>query len=685
MTPTIRRTFGNGGFGAAVSPQSLGKPAAIYPGAVATDSDMMIAVDRQQTTLLLPLNATDTTMTVLSTSGIVSYNLLSIDNEIVKTTGTPTGNVVPISRGFDGTTPAAHLSNATVAGLIDAYHHNRLVAEVEAIEQALGPNLSRIPTALPFLVATSFLFTPQTPGGTLNPGSNVINLSPVPVGVNGSNTNHFLYISGGTGAAERVLITGGTAVSGAASGTVIVTCANTHSGAWTISSATAGGQEAYWSNGGTGRVHIMWPSGSFQFHAPIRVAADAVWFSGQGPTATAVGYGGAADANLNIFEFQGAGVQASGLSDLYLGGEASSTTGSAIAAVGQTYFAAERLLIQNCANGISDTDGVSNVYRDVFIRNLKGDGVFLTGPSSNIVVLDNVQTVSSTAYDNGLHIPQGGNIIIVSCSFLGGNYGLLLDPASGKVVASVDVMGTYFDQCAGAGIRIAPGAGGAVTRCRVLQGWTFGGGTGIHLAATGGQILGVMFDQMFICGNAGNGVEIDAGQDVSVRNSTISNNGSASGVAVASGLDSIQITGNKIGNGLAGLTGGSQAFGINLAGTAPHLSIVGNTFVANTIGPIGYAPNTLSSAVIRDNTGVDDVIPSVASAATIVLTPEPSQKITGTTTITTLQGAWRGRVLTLIKTDAGSVTIGGGGNIPATHTLAQNGSLALSYDGTFWY
>lgn len=91
--------------------------------------------------------------------------------------------------------------------------------------------------------AWDYVFT-QTPGGSLTAGiTNTVTLAPVPVGINGTNTNHYLYISGGTGTAEAVLITGGTAVSGAASGTITFVPANAHSGAWTVAGASGGVQE----------------------------------------------------------------------------------------------------------------------------------------------------------------------------------------------------------------------------------------------------------------------------------------------------------------------------------------------------------------------------------------------------------------------------------------------------------
>ena len=98
-------------------------------------------------------------------------------------------------------------------------------------------------TSLPMVASVDYKFSAQSPGGSLSVGSNSITLSPVPLGINGADSNHWLYISGGSGTAEPVLITGGTAVSRSSSGTVIVACIYTHSGAWTVQSVLSGVQE----------------------------------------------------------------------------------------------------------------------------------------------------------------------------------------------------------------------------------------------------------------------------------------------------------------------------------------------------------------------------------------------------------------------------------------------------------
>jgi len=229
---------------------SLGKPPAAFPGRVATDADLIIAVDRQQTKLATALSATATAMNLLSVASIVPWCLLTIDDEIVQVTCPATGNTVPIRRAFDGTVAAVHLGGATVAGLIDAFHHNTLVAEVEAIETTLGANLSNLPTSIGY-VTNAYDFAAQSPGVALSPGANAFTLNPIPQGLA---VNNSLYISGGTGTAEAVKITGWNPTTGA----IIVTCANAHTGGWTIQSASFGLQECivYAGQHGGGTVNV---------------------------------------------------------------------------------------------------------------------------------------------------------------------------------------------------------------------------------------------------------------------------------------------------------------------------------------------------------------------------------------------------------------------------------------------
>jgi hypothetical protein len=88
----------------------------------------------------------------------------------------------------------------------------------------------------------------------------------------------------------------------------------------------------------------------------------------------------------------------------------------------------------------------------------------------------------------------------------------------------------------------------------------------------------------------------------------------------------------------------------------------------------------------RDNTGVDDVIPAVESGATITRPANPAWKITGTATVTRIQGSlWPGLRITIFNETDSSITIGGGGNIPRPHVLSPSTALTLIYDGSNWY
>jgi hypothetical protein len=243
-------------------------PTARFPTAIATQADLKLAANLVKSSLATSITASDTIVTVRDGSQFQPNMLLSIDQEIMAAGAVNGNNITIAQRGFDGTTAAPHAASAIVSVFIDAWHHNQPAAEIMAIENFLGPNGQNL---TPSITSGSYIFPPQTPGGNLIAGTNVITLSPVPKGVNATDQGHWLYISGGTGTAEAVPITGGTAVAGASSGTVIVTCANTHTGAWTIQTATSGIEEALVALGAPGQVQI--PSGQWIIHGPITIPA----------------------------------------------------------------------------------------------------------------------------------------------------------------------------------------------------------------------------------------------------------------------------------------------------------------------------------------------------------------------------------------------------------------------------
>lgn len=128
-----------------------------YPGAVVTNSQLMVAANGLQTALVTSIGTSDTTIVVASGTGIGPNMLMTIDSEIMAVCNV-TGNSVSVGksscpnadgRGFDGTTATAHAAGKLASFYIDAWHHNAVTAEIKAIEAALGPNLSNVLVAGP--------------------------------------------------------------------------------------------------------------------------------------------------------------------------------------------------------------------------------------------------------------------------------------------------------------------------------------------------------------------------------------------------------------------------------------------------------------------------------------------------------------------------------------------------------
>jgi hypothetical protein len=101
--------------------------------------------------------------------------------------------------------------------------------------------------------------------GTLtSSGSKTINITRCPKGL--SSTQYYVRISGGSGTAEVAPVTAFSCSAGAASGTITVTTANTHSGSWVIGSASGGLQEAIVA----GNLKVLLPE-ALTIYAPVYV------------------------------------------------------------------------------------------------------------------------------------------------------------------------------------------------------------------------------------------------------------------------------------------------------------------------------------------------------------------------------------------------------------------------------
>ena len=123
---------------------------------------------------------------------------------------------------------------------------------------------------------------------------------------------------------------------------------------------------------------------------------------------------------------------------------------------------------------------------------------------------------------------------------------------------------------------------------------------------------------------------------------------------------------------------------LNEMSTINDFSVVGGT-ATGTTGALGL-PNaaTITNLTIADVNGVSNVFPSVTSQAMITAPISPYAStfyLTGTTSVTSINGFWVGRVIRILYPSGAGITVMG-------HTLAAGGSLTLCSDGTSataWY
>jgi hypothetical protein len=214
--------------------------------------------------------------------------------------------------------------------------------------------------------------------------------------------------------------------------------------------------------------------------------------------------------------------------------------------------------------------------------------------------------------------------------------------------------------------------------------WTSCGKNGnVYVESGPGTINGLHFLGHRAYGCAGTfGFAVKGAQNFTLDSSTICNSGGTQ-VSIYGDTSGSAVRNNTIGS-CDILNPPTVAVGISLTQTSGNYVgiITGNTF-QNVTTPIVYAPSSgnNTSAVISDNIGLDNAPwPTIASAATITAPPNKNLYISGTTTITTINGAWAGREAYFIPS-TGAVQFSTGGNICSAINAAQGTTVLARYDG----
>lgn len=668
---------------------------AAYPSSIATDNTLPPVSDNYSNPVPVLLTSPITAgSAAIPVSGIPANFpvIITIDSEQILCGSTIGLNLQVIQRGFNGTTVTSHNQNANVYGNCVAYFINQAYAEIKAIETALGFNFNGVTVTnniakqnYQIPVNVWYNFSPIQPGGSLTGGiSNTITLPAGINGLKGTDARHYLYLNNGIGAAEAVLVTGGTYTPGAG-GTLTFTPANNHSGAWQIQSATAGIQEGINDVGQNGSLKIA--PGAWNIYGRIYNNFDV----------TIIGAG----RYSSILQIQ---VASSNLFD-----------------------------IENGTN-------FQHTYRDFAVQNIvtaTSGAVFFANSSNYFIVVDNVYALGVW---NVFDIQACPQLIVSNCTFQN-------VVNSAVIFESGYQHGYFFSNCTMTSssttndiIFISGTVPGSQMQNIELQ----GGNINIHLVATTGdqlnelQFTNITVDsyqsQGILSQNTGSGTG-NSWQFTNIKGGTAATN--ASTMLLTGNFFDIQITNvndNSLQSGCTavalsglnhvtidgiikwGIAGGSSSIltllstacndviaskltartistnldvGVSIQAAAhTNILITDSTFLNCTM-PVSNLGTGSGPVTFRNVQGVDIAftVPTVASAASITLGLNPVMFISGTTQITTITpgNIPIGQTITLIFTNATPGGVGTGGNIAKTQTAAQNQSLRLTWQGASWY
>jgi hypothetical protein len=542
-------------------------------------------------------------------------------------------------------------------------------------------------------------FAAQVPGLPLTGGeSAAITMSPCPPGVAGIDQNHYLYIAGGIGAAEPVLIAGGTCADGESSGTLTFTPAHDHAGSWMIGSASSGIKEALNECAANHAGSVLIPGGAWNIFAVLDISNPCA-LSGSGQTVTTL----RCRMLSRCLQWIGSSGNAYNVSlkNLQISYPSAGTSQEALYIEDAATGDVDDVIIAEPFDGIT-LYSVAHLFLHHVYEWVNRNGINISSnPRSSVTAASypQVHDVNIILQHSGTGLnlkaslagPQFANMVI-----WGGDDCIAAEESSGNPVNEVNFQGTC-DAYAQNGVDLHLSNGSAALRW-ILHDSLFEGKTssffGILLTASNAD-TGTYYDFTIANNTIGYGqfaaIAIEGARGAVISGNTLYANTSSKGVGAAIEIISestnsgVSITGNNIGGG--GTATGTSHAGI-LVDSNDHSNIhISSNLFYPTSGEAVVDRHTGSGRVEwRDNTGVDDVIPSVASASTIIRPVNPAWKITGTETVTRIQGnLWPGLRITILNETDSTITIGGGGNIPLPHALSPRTALSLVYDGSNWY
>lgn len=531
-------------------------------------------------------------------------------------------------------------------------------------------------------------FSAQTPGGSLAIGNNSVTFIPVPRGVNGSDSGHYLRVSGGTGTAEVCLISGGAGTAGQTSGVVILNCAGTHTGAWQVASATAGVAEAVQAaattgNGGT----VELPAGVSAFYGPVFINGAGTRIIGQGISSSSVVNH---NATLPSFHFlNGSGNE---ISYMTISGD---TTGHGVIGIIvelQNSIRMHHLSVfaLTCIQMLPTNFGVFLDHSSLSSYDTGATALFDNQSADDVFITNSIFSCNGTPpRQDGIRIDHASGFYINQLDVLTCQLGFHVNPTGAHEAVFMFINGGVFDTSIDGGILIEPQDTALAASIEFVNSWTAStsAGNGVTLRTFNtGVVNGVKFIGHRSYDNWLNGYSFTGTnvKNVVLENSnacgnSVASGGTAFGAEFASGVSNFQINGGMYGQCDAQVDRQGTPIAVTNA-ASDNYQIIGTNTLASAFAS-GIAAVGGTNRIIKDNLGVDNVIPAVASGAALAFPLNPNFTITGTTGVTSVTGLWAGKNGTFRTTD-GAVVFTAGATIGTTITTSTNVLYSYVFDGT---
>jgi hypothetical protein len=522
-------------------------------------------------------------------------------------------------------------------------------------------------------------------------GVNTVTLAPCPLGIDGTTTNHPLLIEGGPEGPESFMISGGTCTSGAALGTLQFTTTKSHTGTWTLKSATAGMREALVATS-PNAVELYVPCGTWPVVSTTLVDRSNVWIHGGGHCTVL-----SSNAPVPVIHVRNANHVR--ISDLAFLATVSAPGSEAVraTAVGKMEVANTRIS-GDFERGVRLTgDGFFANLDNIYVTGLRAGAIAIWIDNHSGVIIRNSFLYSHSPPNQalaGIRVTRTSGLTVESTDITLAAFCLLLDPEDDVVGAQYGFFtNVLFDSCGISGIHINPTSKGVVRGMYFTNTWTSANsGNGITITKTGAASLvdGIQFVGHRSIFNRQAGFVADGlVSNLRYLSGTIAGNSMQTpntydGVSIANGANGIMIRDSRIGP--SDTQPGRMRYGIHVQATAGNfISIEGNDLSGNSTGPLLFSATGLNVAV-TNNMGINDVsFPTIASASSITIPVGPDNvTITGTTAIQTIHGGYIGRTINLTFSDPTPAGIITGGNVYINHPATQHQTIRLIFDGVGW-